>query len=552
MKFHTEHRRGKIHDETGTPCQDAYSIIEQDDLTILVIADGHGGAAYCRSDRGAEFACFAATEVLMNNENCSDIPYKIKKKYDMMVQEDLDSYPFSDEELELTKSIQPQTAYGTTCLAVVIKNGVTDAFQLGDGCIYFLNHKAEFMESFPEDKDCNGSFTSSMAYDTEQAAAHFRHLHFDLIPSVIIMCSDGYKSHFSKPYPLATAIGQIDTLNDTISKGEHGDDLTVIIAYDHSAVNSPEFGQGLENQRMALLKEEEQIQTKALINMLEQKKRSLTEYLNIAKEISDSLNESDDFKKIEKFNSIIKIRKSELDELERIINIRRYKTMTNEEKDIDIPIYKSHGSDCITEEEKQLCNPFESSNTNPMEPQTEGNVSGEYHIADSPADEDHTADSPANEDPGSIVKKEESGMTAETKNTLITQMEKIKSEISEVKNQLRNTAESFQSIAQASLKLSDDITCIQLESGLRKLCELQRNLVRSSDLITVHLGKQMESILTDNFGLEKIVPEPYDEYDSKFCTRLNNAVHGSKISKCRDCGWKLNDTVLVRAVVDTI
>lgn len=48
--------RGISHNLKNTPNQDSYKIIEEENLIILAIADGHGGKAHIRSDVGSKLA----------------------------------------------------------------------------------------------------------------------------------------------------------------------------------------------------------------------------------------------------------------------------------------------------------------------------------------------------------------------------------------------------------------------------------------------------------------------------------------------------------------
>lgn len=55
---------GYKHIKEGKPCQDYSDCYKNDECTILTACDGHGGALYIRSDRGAKFASAAAIKVL--------------------------------------------------------------------------------------------------------------------------------------------------------------------------------------------------------------------------------------------------------------------------------------------------------------------------------------------------------------------------------------------------------------------------------------------------------------------------------------------------------
>jgi hypothetical protein len=64
-------RRGSAHRRRGQPCQDATLQLTLTlpgglPLTLLAVADGHGGPAYYHSDVGSALACEAAAEVVAN------------------------------------------------------------------------------------------------------------------------------------------------------------------------------------------------------------------------------------------------------------------------------------------------------------------------------------------------------------------------------------------------------------------------------------------------------------------------------------------------------
>lgn len=57
---------GYSHIDTNSICQDSSLVYQEEDKSIIVVADGHGGKVYIRSQLGSKLACQAAVEVLKN------------------------------------------------------------------------------------------------------------------------------------------------------------------------------------------------------------------------------------------------------------------------------------------------------------------------------------------------------------------------------------------------------------------------------------------------------------------------------------------------------
>ena len=56
---------GVSHTRSGKPCQDFSMSYCDEDVTILVVCDGHGGSTYCRSDKGARIAANICKDQLL-------------------------------------------------------------------------------------------------------------------------------------------------------------------------------------------------------------------------------------------------------------------------------------------------------------------------------------------------------------------------------------------------------------------------------------------------------------------------------------------------------
>ena len=63
-------KKGRGHVDTGKVCQD-YCLAKEVNgkFTIIVVADGHGGAAYIKSDIGSKFACEVLLEIVSDVSN---------------------------------------------------------------------------------------------------------------------------------------------------------------------------------------------------------------------------------------------------------------------------------------------------------------------------------------------------------------------------------------------------------------------------------------------------------------------------------------------------
>ena len=235
---------GAVHLSRGKPCQDSYSVSSYGNAgLILSVADGHGGAAYCRSEIGSLIACSAAADIIRQGDD-TDLPVKIKQEYDRRVQEHLERNPLTVQEAGLLESLPPDTAYGTTLLAAAVSEAHNVVLQLGDGEIHAMDAQGHFLPALPEDEDCFGSFTSSMCYSEAEAVGHFRTLHYAEKPALIIMYSDGYSSKYSRPYELVQAFIEGAALSEVLQQGAHGDDQTVLIAADRSLTAAEAFRQG--------------------------------------------------------------------------------------------------------------------------------------------------------------------------------------------------------------------------------------------------------------------------------------------------------------------
>ncbi len=283
MEYYVSSVIGTTHLKDGRPCQDAFRISTESRSTVMAISDGHGGNAYCRSDTGASIACTAAAFAVKTTDH-SDLPLAIKRAYDFQVQNHLSEHPLNDEERALLGENAPHVAYGATLLLTVIGDNEVKIIQLGDGEIHVLGANGRFLTALPEDEDCYNNFTSSLCYPEEEALNHFRILRYEEKPAAILMFSDGYKSPYSRPYKLATAVVNKRDVSAVIKEGKHGDDQTVLIAYDNALLNSDEFVSGFAKTIADGNAEIIRLRTEAQKKKLEEDILACEEFLRLARD----------------------------------------------------------------------------------------------------------------------------------------------------------------------------------------------------------------------------------------------------------------------------
>lgn len=199
--------RGSAHVPKGVPCQD-YSIhYESDDGTVqlVIVCDGHGEAACCRSDQGSLLAAVACRRAVLDRldeiakvvagkagavttslpetdllwgkrkldpasdlyqqlaeqrecyiaeasknldvEHCMRNLFKdIRERWGELVDENLKRKAFTELERDALGNRPQERAFGTTLLCYVQTTTFWFAFQVGDGRILLANRKSSLSE----------------------------------------------------------------------------------------------------------------------------------------------------------------------------------------------------------------------------------------------------------------------------------------------------------------------------------------------------------------------------------------------------------------------
>lgn len=261
------HHIGNSHVQNGLSCEDYSAVYSDDQVSIIVISDGHGDKNCFRSDKGAKYACETAISLCRQFQSftnhiddilqCdfeslivsleSDIADKWKEK----VLADANDHPFSDEELsvaseqaqEVYRSGQRlEKAYGCTLILSMSTANYWLSIQIGDGKSIAAYRDGVFVEPVPSDENCLGNRSTSLC--NSNAKESFRHYYSKIKPIAVFVSSDGVEESFDQAglynflYSVAywlkeegpdTAKEKLNDLLPQISEGGSGDDVSVAI-----------------------------------------------------------------------------------------------------------------------------------------------------------------------------------------------------------------------------------------------------------------------------------------------------------------------------------
>lgn len=267
--------QGAQHSRQGRPNQDAIAWkMVNGAQVLLAVSDGHGGAAYVRSDQGARIAVETAITVLDELLATHDpqarshlvrdhLPQRLVREWQHRVTEHAQTHPWTEPEQTVLKRLdaatrdrlkrKPWVAYGTTLLAVVITPEHLIYLQLGDGDILVVSAKEEIYRPIPPDPRCFANETPSLCGNNAWLDMHVQvhpltHANPEAIPALILVATDGYKDSFRDPagfdqvgrdllarirheYGLTEIKENLDRwLTETSVEGS-GDDITVGLIY---------------------------------------------------------------------------------------------------------------------------------------------------------------------------------------------------------------------------------------------------------------------------------------------------------------------------------
>lgn len=252
-------KRGASHIKRGTECQDASISFSNEDFSIIIVCDGHGGDDYVRSSKGSSIAKEVALEKIKNfikdfekiefiekdKDYYDRFMYNLKasiiSSWNEKVKEDMSENPFTEDELNMvsngarkrylnSKLEKFYAAYGTTMIAVACTEKYCFAIQIGDGKCIFINSDGEIIQPVPIDDKCFLNVTTSIC--DEDAIDSFRH--------IFIEKSD------EQSLPVAVFIGT-DGVDDSFQNDQQLYELYRTVLYSFSNTNFKDACEELEN-----------------------------------------------------------------------------------------------------------------------------------------------------------------------------------------------------------------------------------------------------------------------------------------------------------------
>ena len=146
---------GKYHSENGSDIQDAVYEAESNTAKIIVIADGVSSCA--NGKQGAETACRAVSDIMLNETEYMFSSPKEK------VAGLLSAYVYNKLSIVAKADNQPVSSYSST-LSFVCYNklsGKIMTFVLGDSLIYRISDDAMTLACKPELPGCSKAYTTT-------------------------------------------------------------------------------------------------------------------------------------------------------------------------------------------------------------------------------------------------------------------------------------------------------------------------------------------------------------------------------------------------------
>ena len=259
-KFFSKSAKGFSHEKDGKRCQDFSACYHDEERTIVVCCDGHGGEPYVRSHLGSKFATRAVINAFLQLDKksfykCtrSEIEEKLKLavlcEWNSMVEKDLEQKHICKKEVAHLNEKQifgiiknPAKLYGTTHNAAMFFGTKVIFMSLGDGGVFALS-KGEVIPVFQDDDEPVANVTYSLCQEDA-----YKHLNVAIFDSSsidgVVTCTDGlinpyqnmqnFKKSFVCPAIWALKQNDSDLLDDFVDKLAtqigYGDDVSLAMA----------------------------------------------------------------------------------------------------------------------------------------------------------------------------------------------------------------------------------------------------------------------------------------------------------------------------------
>ncbi len=208
---------GAAHLRADKPNQDAAaSWCGGDGTVVLAVADGHGGEAYYRSDRGARFAVeeavgacrdladrlapMAIRDGMAYGKLGQELAREVVRRWQRRVEEDRDD---EEEDAEVRSRRRPAPggstrAYGTTLIAgLAVGRELVLLLQCGDGDVLAVAGDGAVDRPLPADERSFGNETASLCLPEAWTEFRSRLLDAGELPALLLLATDGYANSYA-------------------------------------------------------------------------------------------------------------------------------------------------------------------------------------------------------------------------------------------------------------------------------------------------------------------------------------------------------------------
>ncbi|TWT10201.1 protein phosphatase 2C domain-containing protein [Reyranella sp. CPCC 100927] len=251
--------RGASHVRRGQPNQDAIGWVppaatQATEGFVAAISDGHGGAAYYRSEVGSRLAVEVAKATLGRyleapdpSDDAAAIVAEVLVSWRQAVAEDLARHPVDSEWVESEQ--EKLLPYGATLAAVAVRPDRLIVLQIGDGDILFGYPDGRVDRPLPNDEGLVGEQTYSLCLDNaaQRFRAHVRRrLDGQPWPDFVMLSTDGVSKSFAdektflsigrdyrtsvRKMGLRSVLDKLDKWLGDVSQRGSGDDVTLCLA----------------------------------------------------------------------------------------------------------------------------------------------------------------------------------------------------------------------------------------------------------------------------------------------------------------------------------
>lgn len=170
---------GASHIRSQKPCQDAYaivhSVVNEQSVTLMAVADGHGSDKYDLSQHGSRIAVATAVDILkdmcrdfaefpqeLDRVFRNDFPRLVVRRWGEGIANDARTRGIvTDESAPDLQALT--TRYGTTLLVAVVTDRCLYVGQLGDGDVLMIDHAGAVEPLFPPSDQMIGNTTYSLS-----------------------------------------------------------------------------------------------------------------------------------------------------------------------------------------------------------------------------------------------------------------------------------------------------------------------------------------------------------------------------------------------------